>query len=428
MKEKDLKTLFLKYQLALNNLKNKFDSLYLACSILEDNNPIEHLKYRIKKLDSIEEKLAKSGHSFSEGNIETYLKDVVGVRIVCPFLSDVKKIIKIIEEDKELTILSKKDYISFPKEVGYSSYHIIVEVPVYLDQKQIKVKAEIQVRTISMDMWASLEHKICYKKSIKLSEVMAQKLRNTAEISHMIDVDLNNVLANEKRKSKELSFVNNPNIFPPSVDLSQQMLKYEAALSIMEKKISYLSEEYERSGLTNPIEHIKGRIKSKERIIAKLEKYHQPLTIDNIENYINDIAGIRIVCSFLSDVEEIIQILKNDKTLVIMEEQDYITNPKESGYSSYHMLVRVPVHLNTGITFVKVEIQIRTMVMDMWAILEQRLCYQKEVEPSIKEELKRTSGVLRTIDLNMNETIKTAREQIEHPKIMKKKKKLNSPI
>ena len=188
----------------------------------------------------------------------------------------------------------------------------------------------------------------------------------------------------------------------------------------MEEKIYSIVEGYNLSDNPNPIEHVKSRLKSDESIGLKLQRENQPLTLDSIEENITDFAGIRIVCSFKSDVEQIISLLKSDTTIQIIEEKDYITHPKESGYKSYHLLVNVPIYLQNGIENIKVEVQIRTIAMDMWASLEHKLCYHKEVDTHTKLELRRLANVVSFIDNNMEEMIGKSRELVA----LKKKQKV----
>ena len=138
--------------------------------------------------------------------------------------------------------------------------------------------------------------------------------------------------------------------------------------------------------------------------MKKLEKYKIDFSIDNIVNNIFDIIGARIVCSFKSDIYEIVNIIKTSSCLEVVEEKDYIKNPKESGYSSYHLIVNVPVYLSTGIIKVKAEIQIRTIAMDFWASLEHKLKYKfsKKLPDNIKKELVDSSKIIDDLDNRMN--------------------------
>ena len=406
------------YQLALDKLKGKFDSLYLEFSKVGLNNPIEHIKYRIKKLNSIEDKLKKKDLAVTLENIHR-LNDVVGVRLVCSFLDDMYQIIDIIEKDQEIKILNRKDYVSHPKKSGYMSYHLIVDIPVTLLSGIVFVKAEIQIRTIAMDMWASLEHKIWYKKGIELPMEMMQEIYKTSEICQLVDNNLN-VL------SKQANFVEKSGAgfdysWMRNLQYEFMYLKYESALKVVLNKISTIYHEYELSEEINPIEHIKSRLKTPDRIMAKLGKMATNFSVEEIEKYVNDIAGIRIVCSFRSDLDEIVSLIKKDESLEVIKEKDYVNHPKESGYSSYHLLVRVPLYLQEGLTYAKVEIQVRTIAMDMWASLEHKLCYQKATSDDLKQELKNLSSVIRVIDENMEKTIQQSRDLVIEKKRCRKK-------
>lgn len=434
MVDNKLCQLFFKYGLAQNKLDNIFLKLYEKYSKLEEDNPIEHLKYRIKSIDSIEEKLIKlkkrnpkdeSKYEFTAENIEENLGDVLGYRVVCPFLSDVYKVIEDIKKISEIQILEERDYIKTPKRSGYSSYHLKTVIPVQLPDKVELVKAEIQVRTITMDMLASLEHRINYKKNVTLSETMDNKLKETVKFCNYVDRDLNNVLLEEREKKTQIEENKVLPDFINSEAYKTLTKKKEQALLIMNEKINRICSNYVKQKMKNPIEHVKCRIKSDNRIIEKLKRQNKPMTFENVESKINDIAGIRIVCPFLDNVEEIIQELKADTDIKIIQEQDFMDTPKDNGYASYHMLVLVPVETLKGTEYTKVEIQIRTMPQEMWAILQERLCYQKEVGQELPEDLKRLANVLADVDNNMNEMIKYSRKQQEKNK---KKKVLSKQI
>ena len=188
-------------------------------------------------------------------------------------------------------------------------------------------------------------------------------------------------------------------------DLSSLMVNYSAALKILKTELEILSDEFEYSHKYNPIEHIKCRIKSYDSIMDKLERKGLDKNINNIIEYVNDVVGVRVVCSFLPDVYEIVNIIQKSKTLKIIEEEDYIKDPKDSGYSSYHLIVSVPVPLSIGTVYVKAEIQIRTVAMDFWASLDHKISYkfpQPDALPAeVYEELKNSSDVIKQLDKKM---------------------------
>ena len=408
------------YQVAMDKLKYKFNSLSKEFSLLEENNPIEHIKYRIKKKDSIEGKLKKKNLPITKESIRN-LNDVLGVRVVCSFLDDIKILIKAIESDPEITILNCKNYIDTPKNCGYMSYHLNVMFPILINGKTEYMKAEIQIRTIAMDMWASLEHKIWYKKGIELPNEMKTEIYQMADFCKKVDLRLNCYARNAEFRTPNKKIIDYPFINDKKYSITK--LKHITALKIMEEKIQSIVEEYNLSDTPNPIEHVKSRLKSDDSIGLKLQRGKKPFTVNSIEENINDFSGIRIVCSFKSDVEKIVALLKDDVTIEIVEEKDYITNPKNSGYKSYHLLVNVPIYLQTGVEKIKVEIQIRTIAMDMWASLEHKLCYHKEVDSQTNLELRRIANVVGNIDDNMEEIIEKSRNLVAEKGTNKVRKK-----
>lgn len=187
-------------------------------------------------------------------------------------------------------------------------------------------------------------------------------------------------------------------------------LIYNAALRQIETKMEILNDEFQHVHRYNPIEHIKARIKTPESIVKKLRRYGYPSTIENMIEYVNDIAGIRIICSFTSDIYRIAEMIAEQKDIKVFSVKDYITYPKASGYKSYHMLVTVPVYLSDRIVDTKVEIQIRTVAMDFWASLEHKMHYKFEGDAPqhIKDELIECAKLVSDLDarmLSLNEEI-----------------------
>jgi len=184
--------------------------------------------------------------------------------------------------------------------------------------------------------------------------------------------------------------------------IDEVLLKYKFAQSELENKIKILIDEYEFNNKTTPIEHTKTRIKSLESAEAKLIKKGYDITIDNLINHVHDMVGIRIICSFLSDVYNIVDVIKSSKQFRICDECDYIKNPKKSGYRSYHMNVLVRVHLKDRIEYVEAEIQIRTIAMDTWASLDHKLRYKLDNFPEhIEEEMFSCSDDMIKLDKKM---------------------------
>lgn len=187
-------------------------------------------------------------------------------------------------------------------------------------------------------------------------------------------------------------------------------LIYNAALRQMETKMEILNDEFQHVHQYNPIEHIKARIKTPESIVKKLKRNGYESTIENMVKYINDIAGIRIICSFTSDIYRIADMIREQKDIKVLAVKDYITYPKASGYKSYHMIVTVPVYLSDRIVDTKVEVQIRTVAMDFWASLEHKIHYKFEGDAPehIRTELIECAKLVSDLDarmLSLNEEI-----------------------
>ena len=180
-------------------------------------------------------------------------------------------------------------------------------------------------------------------------------------------------------------------------------LLYSSALKQINTKLEILNDEFQHVHQYNPIEHIKSRLKTPESIVKKLKKYGQESTIENMVAYVNDIAGVRIICSFTNDIYQIADMISNQSDIKVIEVRDYIKNPKPSGYMSYHMLVTVPVYLSDRIVDTKVEIQIRTVAQDFWASLEHKINYKFEgdVPAKIKEELEECAYMVSKLDDHM---------------------------
>lgn len=182
-------------------------------------------------------------------------------------------------------------------------------------------------------------------------------------------------------------------------------LIYGAALKQMNTKIEILNDEFQEVHRYNPIEHVKSRLKTPESIVKKLKKHGYESTIENMVKYVNDIAGYRIICSFASDIYRIAGMISKQSDIKVIAIKDYIMNPKDSGYRSYHMIITVPVYLSDSIIDTRVELQIRTVAMDFWASLEHKIRYKFEGNaPShINSELYECSQMVSALDVRMME-------------------------
>ncbi|MDF2586299.1 MAG: RelA/SpoT domain protein [Anaerocolumna sp.] len=190
------------------------------------------------------------------------------------------------------------------------------------------------------------------------------------------------------------------------------MLMYDSALKEVYTKIEILNNEFKLNHQYNPIEHITSRLKSPQSIAKKIRHNGRELTVENIVKYINDVAGIRIICSFTSDIYRIADLIAKQSDVQVLKVKDYITCPKPNGYTSYHMIVSVPIFLSNRMVNTKVEIQIRTIAMDFWASLEHKIYYKFEgnAPERIRKELKECADVVAFLDhkmLTLNEEIRT---------------------
>lgn len=193
---------------------------------------------------------------------------------------------------------------------------------------------------------------------------------------------------------------------------------YNSALKEVGTKLEILNDEFRHIHNYNPIEYIKSRIKTAESIVKKLKRNHYESTIGNMVNHVNDIAGIRLVCSFTSDIYRLAEMIGRQNDLTVVSVKDYIKNPKDSGYKSYHMLVTVPIFLTDRVIDTKVEIQIRTIAMDFWASLEHKIYYKFEGDAPeyISRDLRECAGIVSMLDakmLSLNEAILQAKEEQE---------------
>ena len=199
-------TMMYLYNSALKEVGTKLEILNDEFVHIHNYNPIEYIKSRIKTPESIVKKLKKGGYESTIENMVTYVKDIAGIRIVCSFTSDIYKLAEMIGRQNDLTVISVKDYMKHPKESGYKSYHMIVSVPIFLSNRVVDTKVEIQIRTIAMDFWASLEHKIYYKFEGNAPEYISRDLRECAEIVSNLDakmLSLNQAILEAKEKQEE---------------------------------------------------------------------------------------------------------------------------------------------------------------------------------------------------------------------------------
>ena len=183
----------------------------------------------------------------------------------------------------------------------------------------------------------------------------------------------------------------------------QSMMMYSCAIREVKTKLEVLNDELSIRNKRNPIEMIKSRVKKPESIIEKLTRRGLSLDIDSMMTNLNDIAGVRVICSFVDDIYDIATMLINQDDVKIIEIKDYMKNPKPNGYRSYHMIIEIPVFFSDKKQFMRVEVQIRTIAMDFWASVEHKIKYKKEVEGAeeIIRELKECADIISSTDDRM---------------------------
>ena len=182
------------YRCAMMEVETKFSVLNVELSLRYDRNPIENIKTRLKTPESIVDKLTRKGCPLTVDSIEENVSDIAGVRVICAFPSDIYKLAEMFLRQDDITLVEEKDYFKSPKENGYRSLHLVVETPIFLHDSKRTMKVEVQFRTISMDWWASLEHKIRYKKDPVPSEEIDRELLALAETSAELDQRMERIM------------------------------------------------------------------------------------------------------------------------------------------------------------------------------------------------------------------------------------------
>ena len=184
------KEMMMRYQCAILEVQTKLQVLNDDMSVRYRRNPIEFIKTRIKNPSSIVEKMRRRGLDITVGNMVRNLNDVAGVRVICSFIDDIYEVARMLARQDDIKVLCVKDYIKNPKENGYRSYHMIIEIPVFFSDKSMNMRVEVQIRTIAMDFWASIEHDLKYKKDSVWSDDISRELLECAETINSTDMKM----------------------------------------------------------------------------------------------------------------------------------------------------------------------------------------------------------------------------------------------
>lgn len=204
---KPWRDLLLVHKFAVEEIKTKLEILDEEFRNIHDYNPIEHIRYRVKKPNSIVEKLERLGLEPTIENARMHLSDIAGIRIICSFTADIYRVAELLKKQDDLNIVQIKDYIKNPKSNGYKSLHLLIDIPVFLSSGVVPTRIEIQIRTIAMDFWASLEHKIYYKYRNKAPSSITDKLKVCANMISILDermLDIKNEITSLHQEDETL--------------------------------------------------------------------------------------------------------------------------------------------------------------------------------------------------------------------------------
>ncbi|WP_204668274.1 GTP pyrophosphokinase [Gracilibacillus alcaliphilus] len=219
--KKELLRFIMAYDFAIKELTTKINILQDEFQHIHDYNPIEHVKSRVKSPESILLKVKKKGLEVNLPSIRENIRDIAGIRINCSFVSDIYQVADMLVQQKDITLIEKKDYIKNPKYNGYKSLHLIIQIPIFMSDRVENVYAEIQIRTIAMDFWASLEHKIYYKYNKAIPQTLKNELRDAALLAGELDERMERI-HNEVNEIKEADYIHNQltndeMVFPPEL-------------------------------------------------------------------------------------------------------------------------------------------------------------------------------------------------------------------
>lgn len=190
---REFRQLMMYYSCAMSETRTKLEVLDKELSLEQNRNPFESIKSRLKTPASIFGKLRRKGIPFSVDNIQANLNDVAGIRVICSFIDDIYKLRDCLLRQDDVTLIEEKDYIRHPKDNGYRSLHLILEIPIFLTDEKKQVRVEVQFRTIAMDFWASVEHKMSYKQEIPDQESVTEELKYSAELINQLDMRMQQI-------------------------------------------------------------------------------------------------------------------------------------------------------------------------------------------------------------------------------------------
>ena len=351
---------------ALSKLENIIEEL--NNTFISNGNTLAYQNSRIKEENSFLNKVNKRLYEDSEFSYDK-MHDIVGMRLVVLSLSDVYEYVKLLKESDKIKILNTKDYIEDSKESGYMSYHIIVEVPVETTSGIKNVKCEIQIRTIFMDIFSREEHKLSYKGHASVEDKV--KLKNLSDTLYFYDSALDGVF---KIKNNSLETAPKEDLSIVTGEYDKISYLYGLVYDKFKDRISKIVSDYENK---DDLLHVTSRIKPISSIKRKLVRKKLSCTAENILYKIRDVVGFKIVCTDKETAENFISYLKSNiaglEKVEITNESNRLDEPKKSGYRGYKINLSYSFPTMTGNQPITIEILVRTMVMDAWALHDDKV-------------------------------------------------------
>ena len=402
----------------LHNYKYHYNEILKANDVLNDiindikktftenGNVVAYHDSRIKTPNSYLNKILKNYKTDTEITYDD-MHDIVAHRLVCLNLSDINEFVKLLRESDKISILEERDYIYHPKKSGYRSYHLILEIP-FVDEDGVeqKVKTEIQLRTILMDIFAREEHKLGYKNNGTISEEDKKTLKELSEELYFFDLSLDKMARPIRNKSDD----NQEELELVEKEYKDTANLYQIIYNDLNNMIRKSYEDYEKKA---DILHINSRIKTVPSIKRKLVKKKLSYKSESILYGLKDVIGFKIVCTDYDNVKDYIsyitKTINESDRVVIKETSDHLDEAKESGYRGYKInLDYCPKYVvDKPIT---IEILIRTMVQDAWALQQDARVYNKEDSYERKEDyietargLKGLSFPLHRVEMSLND-------------------------
>ncbi|MEF2965511.1 GTP pyrophosphokinase family protein [Paenibacillus sp. M1] len=264
MDSRDWGTFLLPYEQAVEELKVKFKTMRSELKKREEYAPIEFVTGRVKKISSILDKAKRLNVSMDD--LETGIEDIAGIRIMCQFVEDIRRVAQYIRLRKDLRVLYEKDYITNYKESGYRSFHMIVEYPVQTALGQKNVLAEIQIRTLAMNFWATIEHSLNYKYKDSLPDEVRKRLKKTAEAANILDNEMSSI--RQEILVAQKSFEDDANIVSHLLDAIHQLYFYHLVSEAIEaqERFNKLWEARDMEGIKDLYVGVKGLLKASKKV------------------------------------------------------------------------------------------------------------------------------------------------------------------